>query len=166
MRRGRELWSFATLRLLFHRERPVVTVQRGVVLPSQHTAVLLQRRRVARHHVAADGVPPLPRLPVGRRHPHHRVVGGVGVDGDDATAASDATRVTAHATVPVGGDAVVGRLGAVGAAAGGGAATLHGGAAVALLLGHCHHLQGASKCQEGEHIRWFSSHLESVWRRI
>lgn len=70
-------------------------------------------------HVAADGVPPLPRLAVTGRHAHHRVVRGVSVDGDDAPAAGDAPGVAPHVLIRW--DAVIWRLGAVGATAGGGA---------------------------------------------
>lgn len=71
--------------------------------------------------MSADGVPPLPRLPVTGRHTNHWVMGGVGVDGDDAPTSSDAPRVASHAAVTIGGDPVVGRLGAVGTPAGRGA---------------------------------------------
>lgn len=94
----------------------------------------------ARHHVAADGIAPLPRLAVGGgRHAHHRVVGGVGVDGDDA--AAQAARVAAGAAVALRRDAVVRRLGAAGAAARGGAALRGLGRGVGGLLGHGYHLE-------------------------
>lgn len=77
---------------------------------------------LAGHHAPADGVPPLPRLAVGGGDAHHRVVGGVGVDGDDAPAAGDASWVAPGAAVSLRLDPVIRRLGAVGAAARGGAA--------------------------------------------
>lgn len=92
-----------------------------VVLPRQRPPVFV-RRSFAAHHVTADGVPPLPRLAVGGGHAHHWVVGGVSVDGDDAPASGDAPGVTARAAVSVGGDPVVGRLGAVRPGPGGRAA--------------------------------------------
>lgn len=72
--------------------------------------------------MTADGVPPLPRLAVTGRHADHRVVRGMSVDCDDAAAPRDAARVAPGAAVSIGRDAVIWRLGAVGAAAGGGAA--------------------------------------------
>lgn len=108
-------------RVRFHGERPVIPVVVDVVLSLQRHAVFVPRR-VDGHHVAADGVPPLPRLAVSGRHAHHRVVRGVSVDRDDAPTAGDAPRVAPRAAVSIGGDPVVRRLGAVGPAAGGGAA--------------------------------------------
>lgn len=92
-----------------------------IVLPLQRRAVLVSCR-VGRQHVPADGVPPLPRFAVSGRHAHHRVVRRVSVDGHDAPAPGDAPRVAPGAAVPVGRDAVVRGLGAVGPGARGGAA--------------------------------------------
>lgn len=64
--------------------------------------------------MSADGVPPLPGLPVTGRHPDHRVMGGVRVNGDDAPASSNAPWVAPHAAVAIRRDPVIGRLGAVG----------------------------------------------------
>lgn len=71
--------------------------------------------------MTADGVSPLPRLAVIGRHTHHRVVRGVGVDGDDASTSSNAPRVTPGAAVAVRWDPVIGRLRAVGPTSRGGA---------------------------------------------
>lgn len=67
--------------------------------------------------MSADGVPPLPWLPVTGRHADHRVMGGVSVNGDNAPAPSDAPRVAPHAAVAIRRDPVIGGLGAVGASA-------------------------------------------------
>lgn len=91
----------------------------------------------------ADGVPPLPRLPVTGRHTNHWVMRGVSVNGDDAPASSDAPRVAPHAAVSIRRDPVVGRLGAVGASARGGATLrgLGGCDAGSLVLGHGYYLK-------------------------
>lgn len=67
--------------------------------------------------MSADGVPPLPWLPVTGRHTNHWVMGGVGVNGDDASTSSNAPRVAPQAAVAIGRDPVIGRLGAAGTSA-------------------------------------------------
>lgn len=58
--------------------------------------------------MSADGVPPLPRLPVTGRHPNHWVMRGVSVNGDDAPTSCNAPRVAPQAAVTIRRDPVVG----------------------------------------------------------
>lgn len=67
--------------------------------------------------MSADGVPPLPGLPVAGRHANHWVMRSMSVDGDDAPAPANAPRVAPQAAVPVRWDPVVGGLGAAGTSA-------------------------------------------------
>ena len=90
--------------------------------------------------MSADGVPPLPGLPVSGGHADHRVMRGVGVNGDDAPTSSNAPRVAPQAAVTIGRDPVVGRLGAVGTSARRGA-TFRGLGGWSLVLGHGYHLE-------------------------
>lgn len=65
--------------------------------------------------MSADGVPPLPGLPITGRDADHRVMGGVSVNGDNAPTPGDAPRVAPHAAVAIRRDPVIGGLGAGGA---------------------------------------------------
>lgn len=67
--------------------------------------------------MTADGVPPLPWLPITGRHADHGMMGGMSVNSDNAPTSSNAPRVAPHAAVTIRRDPVIRGLRAVGTSA-------------------------------------------------